>query len=225
MSRLAISKRNAIIDDFHNGIQDPDYEVIPSKTTKGKYTVRKRKAEVVDNTEEPKIEQEEPVDNIQNEDDNDIEVDDQQEGMFNPMAYFQEYQLQVNKLLIEQMKALRINNKYLHKKQAKYKDRQKKLYNVFSDIANRPDTPDTKEEPKDNVVQPIEEEDVVEEPKNVNFFDSKYVNNEPVKVIEYENPPPPIEKPHYQNDYEEQLDNMAGTRIVSSRRNRVKAFI
>ena len=223
MSRLAISKRNAIIDDFHNGIQDPDYEVIPSKTTKGKYTVRKRKAEVVD-TEEPKIEHEEPVDNIQNEDDNDIEVDDQQEGMFNPMAYFQEYQLQVNKLLIEQMKALRINNKYLHKKQAKYKDRQKKLYNVFSDIANKPDEPEP-EQPKDDVVEPIEEEEVNEPPKNNNYFDSSYVNKVPVKEVQYEKPPPPIEKPVYKNDYEETLDNMAGTRFMPSRRNRIKAFI
>ena len=28
MSRLPNSKRNALIDDFHNGIEDPNYEVI-----------------------------------------------------------------------------------------------------------------------------------------------------------------------------------------------------
>ena len=44
-SRLPASKRNAIIADFTNGVNDPEYEVIPSKTIKGKYTVRKRKAE------------------------------------------------------------------------------------------------------------------------------------------------------------------------------------
>ena len=43
--RLPASKRNAIIADFTNGVNDPEYEVIPSKTIKGKYTVRKRKAE------------------------------------------------------------------------------------------------------------------------------------------------------------------------------------
>ena len=37
MSRLPNSKRNALIDDFHNGIEDPNYEVIPSKTTKGNH--------------------------------------------------------------------------------------------------------------------------------------------------------------------------------------------
>ena len=218
-------KRNAIIDDFHNGIQDPEYEVIPSKTTKGKYTVRKRKPEVAENNEQPREEEVVNNDILQNdEDDEDLEVDDQQQGMFNPMAYFQEYQLQVNKLLIEQMKALRINNKYLHKKQAKYKDRQKKLYNVFSDIANRPETPE-REEPKDDVVETIEEEEVNEQPKNVNYFESTYENPIPVKQVEIEKPPPPIEKPVYKNDYEETLDNMAGTRFMPSRRNRIKAFI
>ena len=125
MSRLPISKRNAIIDDFHNGIEDPDYEVIPSKTTKGKYTVRKRKHEPVEEAnEEPAVENKEIIEEPANIEE--PEVDDQSSSMFNPMAYLQEYQLQVNKLLIEQMKALRVSNKYMLKKQNKYKDRQKK---------------------------------------------------------------------------------------------------
>ena len=41
--RLADSKRNELIANFMEGKEDPDYEVIPSKITKGKYTVRKRK--------------------------------------------------------------------------------------------------------------------------------------------------------------------------------------
>ena len=126
MSRLPISKRNAIIDDFHNGIQDPDYEVIPSKHTKGRYTVRKRKQEVAatregraaygsDEEEVPiqlnKNNADEEPPNIEQSVEN-PEVDDQSNSMFNPIAYLQEYQLQVNKLLIEQMKALRVSNKY-----------------------------------------------------------------------------------------------------------------
>ena len=39
---LKQSERNSIIEDFRNGIQNPDYEVIATKT-KGKYMVRKRK--------------------------------------------------------------------------------------------------------------------------------------------------------------------------------------
>ena len=42
MSTLKQSERNSIIEDFRNGIQNPDYEVIATKT-KGKYMVRKRK--------------------------------------------------------------------------------------------------------------------------------------------------------------------------------------
>lgn len=221
MSRLPISKRNAIIDDFHNGIQDPDYEVIPSKTTKGKYTVRKRKQETMEeqepvvekeNTEEPEINIEEP------------EVDDQSNSMFNPIAYLQEYQLQVNKLLIEQMKALRVSNKYMMKKQTKYKDRQKKIRDIFSEIANRPETPDI-EINNEPAPEDKHEEENNEEPTQSNYFDSSYENREPVKEVEYETPPPPIEQPHYQNEYEEELDNMVGPRYVSSRRNRIKAFI
>ena len=56
-TRLPASKRNAIIADFTNGVNDPDYEVIPSKTIKGKYTVRKRKAE---ETPEQPAQEEEP---------------------------------------------------------------------------------------------------------------------------------------------------------------------
>ena len=224
MSRLPISKRNAIIDDFHNGIEDPDYEVIPSKTTKGKYTVRKRKHEHVEEpNEEPAVENKEIIEEPANIEE--PEVDDQSSSMFNPMAYLQEYQLQVNKLLIEQMKALRVSNKYMLKKQNKYKDRQKKIRDIFSEIANRPEEPETDK----NNEQPIEEtheEEVNEEPRNTtNYFENNYENTAPVREVEYQTPPPQIEQPHYENDYEEELDNMAGPLYVSSRRNRIKAFI
>ena len=42
MSTLKRSERNCIIEDYHNGIIHPNYEVIQTKT-KGRYTVRKRK--------------------------------------------------------------------------------------------------------------------------------------------------------------------------------------
>ena len=235
MSRLPISKRNAIIDDFHNGIQDPDYEVIPSKNTKGRYTVRKRKQETVEdnnNNEEVPIQldknkdTEEPP-NIEQAIEN-PEVDDQSNSMFNPIAYLQEYQLQVNKLLIEQMKALRVSNKYMMKKQTKYKNRQKQIRDIFADIANKPEA-----EEEQVINGPLKEqhaeeheEEVNEEPKNTtSYFENNYENTTPVKEVEYQTPPPPIETPQYVNDYEEELDNLAGPRYVSSRRNRIKAFI
>ena len=218
MSRLPASKWNALIDDFHNGIEDPDYEVIPSKTTKGRYTVRKRKQESEHEVENP-TEPMEPVEPKEDDQYEEPEVDDQSSSMFNPMAYLQEYQLQVNKLLIEQMKALRIGNKYMMKKQTKYKDRQKKIRDIFTEIANRPDEPDT-EKP-----EPVEEPKEEKPKKEGNYFDNDYENKIPVKEVEYENPPPPVETPQYENEYEAELDNMAGVRHTSSRRNRIKAFI
>ena len=40
--RLPDSKRNELIAKFHDGVIDPDYEVIPSKNTQGKQTEKKR---------------------------------------------------------------------------------------------------------------------------------------------------------------------------------------
>ena len=42
--RLADSKRNKLIANFMEEKEEPEYEGIPSKTTKGRYTVMKRKA-------------------------------------------------------------------------------------------------------------------------------------------------------------------------------------
>ena len=63
--RLKDSERNALIENYRNGIVDPNYEVIPSKTTTGKYTIRRRKVSlpVEEHTEEPQqepIEEQEP---------------------------------------------------------------------------------------------------------------------------------------------------------------------
>ena len=44
---LKRSERNSIIEDFRNGIINPEYEVKATKT-KGRYTVRKRKVPLTD---------------------------------------------------------------------------------------------------------------------------------------------------------------------------------
>ena len=49
-----MSQRNELIANFMEGKEDPEYEVIPSKTTKGKYTVRKRKVNLPVEVEEEK---------------------------------------------------------------------------------------------------------------------------------------------------------------------------
>ena len=226
--RLPASKRNAIIADFTNGVNDPEYEVIPSKTIKGKYTVRKRKAEetpeqpaqevVLHEEEAPPQEEEEDV------------VDDQTNSMFNPYAYFQEYQLQVNRLLIEQMKALRQNSKYMMKKQQKYKQRQKTIRNIFSEVVNGDDDDAPKEERPPVQEKVTEEEEQHEEaPQELPPITSYYQNDYPQPQTNYQPPPRPLtpapEPVQYQNDYEAKLDDMAGTYNFVSRRDRLKAFI
>ena len=124
------------------------------------------------------------------------------------------------------MKALRVNNKYMMKKQNKYKERQKKIRDIFTEIANRPDEPEENEPKKVEEPQETHEERYEEQPQAPkSYFDNTYENKIPVKEVEYETPPPPVEMPVYQNDYEEELDHMAGPRYLSSRRNRIKAFI
>ena len=233
--RLPASKRNAIIADFTNGVNDPEYEVIPSKTIKGKYTVRKRKAEETpeqpaqevsgdQQAEEPQQEEAPPQ-----EEEEDV-VDDQTNSMFNPYAYFQEYQLQVNRLLIEQMKALRQNSKYMMKKQQKYKQRQKTIRNIFSEVVNGDDDDDAKEERPPVQEKVTEEEEQHEEaPQELPPITSYYQNDYPQPQTNYQPPPRPLtpapEPVQYQNDYEAKLDDMAGTYNFVSRRDRLKAFI
>ena len=54
--RLPDSKRNELIANYMEGKEDPEYEVIPNKNTKGKYTVRKRKVNLPVEKEEPQVE-------------------------------------------------------------------------------------------------------------------------------------------------------------------------
>ena len=42
--RLPDSKRNELIANYMEGREDPEYEVIPNKNTKGKYIVRKKQS-------------------------------------------------------------------------------------------------------------------------------------------------------------------------------------
>ena len=65
-STLKRSERNCIIEDFRNGIINPNYEVIQTKT-KGRYTVRKRKVPLTE---------EQLAQLTQHDDDDDGEYDD-----------------------------------------------------------------------------------------------------------------------------------------------------
>ena len=140
--------------------------------------------------------------------------------MFNPIAYFQEYQLQVNKLLIEQMKALRQNNKYMMKKQQKYKTRQKQIRDIFSGIVNGKDE---QEEEKQEEEHHEEEEQKEEQPQS--YFSNDYPKPEqPIKEPVKE-PEPEPEQPQYKNEYEAQVEEMINPVKYVSRRDRIKAWI
>ena len=228
-TRLSISKRNALIQDYRDGKTNPDYDIIPSKTVKGKFTVRKRKQPLQQPKEEEQEENEEiePIkteirqEHNEEEEIEEPEVDDQTNSMFNPLAYFQEYQLQVNKLLIEQMKALRQNNKYMMKKQQKYKTRQKQIRDIFSGIANSKD--EQEEEPQEE--EHHEEEERKEETQD-NYFQNDYQPNIPQQTTqEIREPEPEPEQPQYKNEYEAEVDNMINPVQYSSRRDRIKAWI
>lgn len=230
-SRLPQSKRNALIADFNAGIQDKEYEVIPSKNQKGRYTIRRRKenieGEPVEEThQEPSVvvesddSEEEPLKEIPEEPK--ILSNNIDENMFNPYMYIQEYQMALNRMMVEQMKSLRQTNKYLMKKQKKYKERQQQIRNIFQDVARTSDPIEEAEEP--SYTEPVEEEH--EESRQQDYFDNTYQNTEPTKDIELEKPLYPEPEPvQYQNDYEEQLDSMTQNYTFGSRRDRIKAFI
>ena len=78
--RLADSKRNELIANFMEGKEDPEYEVIPSKTTKGKYTVRKRKVNLPVEEEPPAPPKEEKKE--------EVPVEENEEGEADPGYYF-----------------------------------------------------------------------------------------------------------------------------------------
>ena len=231
-SRLPQSKRNALIADFNAGIQDKEYEVIPSKNQKGRYTIRRRKENIEGEPAEEQPPQEPSVvvesDDSEEEPLKDIPEEPKilntnfDENMFNPYMYIQEYQMALNRMMVEQMKSLRQTNKYLMKKQKKYKERQQQIRNIFQEVVKTPDSTEEPEEP--SYTEPIEEEH--EETTTQDYFDNTYQNTEPTRDIELEKPLYPEPEPvQYQNDYEEQLDDMAQNYTFGSRRDRIKAFI
>ena len=113
------------------GKEDPEYEVIPNKNTKGKYTMRKRKVNLP-------VEEETPAP-VKEEMKEEPAVEEQEEGEPDPGYYFnpynpymfQDYQMMLNKMMVEQMKMMRREMKYATKKREKLKDKSKKIYLLF----------------------------------------------------------------------------------------------
>ena len=220
-SRLPDSKRNELIAEYNEGKTNPDYEVIPSKTQKGKYTVRKRKVSLPENTQEPEPEPEPPEQPQQEEDD--LMNYSPYYPQFNEEIMYRQYQAQLNQMMLEQMKLLRQNMKYSTYKQQKIKDKTNKIYGILSDAVNRnypepePETsPNYNPEPDYNqqYYQPEQEEEpeLEEEPEP-----------EPEPELQYQAPEAsPNYNQNYAQDYERDIDEMAGiTYKPYSRKDRI----
>jgi hypothetical protein len=227
--RLKTSERNKIIQAYRDGKPDPNYDVIPSKNQPGKYTIRKKLAEnapekpgtgekIADaNTETLKDisvpEKQETDNNIISPEP--IEEEPYDDEYFMPKmglskaGMFREMQLQLNKMMLEQLKILRRDQKATEKKRKKYAAKSKKIHNVLSSIAYNEEQIPQEPEPND-----------IEEKKA--FFEKKPEKEEEIPDninIEVEDFDPDAQP------YDNQLNQMLeGPRYIS-RRDRLKAFI
>ena len=198
-SRLPDSKRNELIAEYNEGKTNPDYEVIPSKTQKGKYTVRKRKVSLpseennVAAQDAPAQQYTEP-EAAQDDDANYLPYYSQ----YNEEIMYRQYQAQLNQMILEQMKMMRQNMKYSKYKQQKIKDKTNKIYGILSDAVSR-NTPEPESEPESEP-EPLDEPEEEPEPEP-----------EPEASPNY-NPEasPNYPEQNYAQDYERDIDEMAG---------------
>ena len=195
-SRLPDSKRNELIAEYNEGKTNPDYEVIPSKTQKGKYTVRKRKVSLPSEENNVAAQDAPAQENTEPEDTQDEDPDNfPYYPQFNEEMMYRQYQAQLNQMMLEQMKLLRQNMKYSKYKQQKIKDKTNKIYGILSDAVSRA-TPEP-------------------EPEETPEASPDYPEPEPEPETEPEETPEPEASPNYpeQNyaqDYERDIDEMAG---------------
>ena len=213
--RLPDSKRNELIAEFNEGKINPDYEVIPNKNQKGKYTVRRRKVSLPadQNVQDP------PDNEPAEENQPDIQPEEvpefQDDSAYFPSykmkknAMFRELQMEMNKMFIEQMKMMRQQIKHENKKRQKLKDKSQMVYDLLAEIAREPPKPAPEPEPEpESEPEPAEEEKEV--PRSSNYFDNTYKTDEPIKPVVPQNPPPEPEPKVYQQPYEADLDKIEG---------------
>ena len=219
------------------GNTDPDYEVIPSKTQKGKYTVRRRKVSLPANEDIQKSETppspepvEEQADTGERQEDSE-EIPDYPFRGYNPYM-INDYQMMLNKMMIEQMKMLRQEVKHSQKKQQKLKGKSQKIYDILADAVNgAPPREEAPPPPQPDIQRPIPvddneeeeygEEDDTEPTNTINYFEKDYKNTTPIKKVERVEPVPEPETPKYKQDYEKKIDEMGGFVILPSRRDRL----
>ena len=129
---------------------------------------------------------------------------------------FQNYQMMLNRMMVEQMKLMR--------KQMKFKDKSKKIYNLLYDLAKPIEEQD--EEEVDAEPDPEEPEEpeahFTREENTTNYFQDDYKNKKPVKEISAPKPKTQEpEQPQYKQEYEQKIDQMGGFIRIPSRRDRL----
>lgn len=216
--RLPDSKRNELIANFNNGITDPNYEVIPSKTTIGKYTIRRRKVALPVEDQPQEQTQDQPQEQPQEEDPEEANPYTDDSTYFpsfkmNKNAMFREMQMQMNRMFIEQMKLMRQQVKHTEKKRQKLKAKSKRITDMLTSIVDDAEQEELREkQPEQSVVPeiPTSEPEEPQEPKLPSSGEIlQEMNAQPEK--------------QYKNEYEQNLDVMAGDvyNTVPSRRNRL----
>ena len=198
-NRLPDSKRNELIAEYNEGKTNPDYEVIPSKTQKGKYTVRKRKVSLPEPEAEalPNDQPEQEPDQPEQEDDDLMNYNPYYYPQFSEEMMYRQYQAQLNQMMLEQMKLMRQSMKYSKYKQQKIKDKTNKIYGIISDAVNR-NTPEAVPEPEPSP-EPEPEPEAMPEPEPEQESDSEASPNEI-----------PEPTPNYAQDYDRDIDEMSG---------------
>lgn len=216
-ARLPDSKRNELIDNYRNGIIDPNYEVIPSKTTTGRYTIRRRKTALPVPENQPQSQQqpEQPVEQPQEEEPPEEEPE---EAPYNPYtddnnylpqfkmnknAMFREMQMAMNRMMIENMKMMRQQVKQVEKKRLKLKEKNKKISDLLSSIVEQAEREEQEEQQRPAEPEPAPEETHEEHEEDIQTIDT-------------------MTAPQYPNEYEHQLAQMAGDAPIGlSRRSRL----
>ena len=114
-----------------------------------------------------------------------------------------EYQMMLNKMMIEQMKMLRQQMKYSRRKQDKLKGKSQRIYDLLAEAVKEPEPePIPVPEP-----EPEEENEENSEPEP-----------EPEQELEQEPVQPQVQ---YQQDYERKIDELGGFVMMPSRRDRL----
>ena len=196
MSTLKRSERNSIIEDYRNGVLNPNYEVIQTKT-KGRYTLRKRKVPLTD-------EQLEQLSAIDDNDDSSI-VQHTQQPIKPPVKRSKkenslfDLQNQLNTQMLYRLNEL--TNKVIKLKAWKKKMKQDLSY---EEDDNMPENSVSQVPESEAVSAPEQPESVSQQPKQPESVSHAYLEQIPQEYIEQQYISEPLGEPTYLEQQQQQ---------------------